>query len=230
MIAVPWCCGMNAIRLFGQLRLVRDVDPVGRVLLEHLGRHLGIELVVDVLAAGLVLDERERVRELADVVVVGRHAGQQRIGSDRLGRALRQIADHQRVVVRARRLDEQPPEQRLGRVRQLEQLEHRQDPEHAAEHGERADGRDRRTRRRQQRRGHQLDHAAGIVQPEESERGDDEDVDDRHREPGLDEDLESIAAADAARCRPCRRGRCTPTARATRSARSRRLRAGRASP
>ena len=55
--------------------LVGDVDAVGHVLLEDLGGDLGRERVVDVLATGLVLDERERVRELADVVVVGRDAG-----------------------------------------------------------------------------------------------------------------------------------------------------------
>ena len=74
---------------------------------------LGVELVVDVLAARLVLDERERVRELADVVVVGRDARQQRVGADRLGGALGQVADHERVVVRAGRLHQQPPEERL---------------------------------------------------------------------------------------------------------------------
>ena len=43
--------------VFGQLAPVGEVDPVGDVLLHELGRDLGIELVVDVLAAGLVLDE-----------------------------------------------------------------------------------------------------------------------------------------------------------------------------
>ena len=112
--------------------------PSATCCLRIWARHLGVELVVDVVAAGLVLDERERVRELADVVVVRRDAGEQRIGADRLGRALREVADHQRVVVRAGRLDEEPAQQRLRRVRQLEQLEHREDPEHVAEHRERA--------------------------------------------------------------------------------------------
>ena len=63
---------------------------------------------MDVVAATLVLDERERVRELADVVVVGRDAGDQRIGADRLRGALGQVADHQRVVIGAGSLDQQP--------------------------------------------------------------------------------------------------------------------------
>ena len=84
---------------------------------------------MDVLAAGLVLDERERVRQLADVVVVGRDAREQRIGADRLRRPLREVPDHQRVVVGPGRLDEKPPEQGLRRVRQLEQLKHRHESE-----------------------------------------------------------------------------------------------------
>ena len=71
----------------GRPGLVGDVDARGDVALEQLGGRLRVELVVDVLAARLVLDERDRVRELADVVVVRRDAGEQRIGADRLGRA-----------------------------------------------------------------------------------------------------------------------------------------------
>src|SRR5579862_5587736 len=154
-----------------QARPVGDIDPVRDVLLEDLGRRLGIELVVDVLAAGLVLDERGRVRQLADVVVVGRDAGDQRIGADRLGRALGQVPDHQRVVVRARRLDEQPPEQGLGRVCQLEQLEHREQPEDVPEDGEAADGHHGRQARRDGRRADELDDAGDVPLAEERERG-----------------------------------------------------------
>ena len=124
----------------------------------------------------------ERVRELADVVVVGRHAGQQRIGADRLRRPLGEVADHQRVVVRAGRLDEQPAQERLRRVRELEQLEDRQDPEQAAEDRERADRRDRRARRRRDRRADELEEAADVVEPEQRERRDDEHVRDGDRE------------------------------------------------
>ena len=182
---------------FGSLLLVGEVDAVGDVLLEDLGAHLGIELVVDVLAAGLVLDERERVRELADVVVVGRDAGDERVGADRLGRALGQVADHQRVVVRARRLDEQPAQQRLRRVRQLEQLEDGEDPEDRAEHRERADRGHARAGRRRRRREPQLEDAAHVARAEQRERRS------RPRRlttntaiAGLDEDLEPVAAAD----------------------------------
>ena len=102
---------------------VGDVDPVGDVRLEDLGRRLRVELVVDVVAAGLVLDERQRVGQLPDIVVVGGHAGDERVRPDRLGCPLGEVGDHDRVVVRARRLEQEPAEERLRRVGQLEQLE-----------------------------------------------------------------------------------------------------------
>ena len=51
-------------------------------------------------------------------------------------------------------------------------------------------------RRRRDRRGHELEQALGVVQPEQRERRDDEDVRDRDREARLDEDLEPVAATD----------------------------------
>ena len=93
---------------------------------------------MDVLRARLVLDERERVLHLADVVVVGRDARQERIRADRLGRALGEVADHHAVVVRPRRLEQEPAQEPVRRVRQLEHLEHGHDPEQVAEDGEAA--------------------------------------------------------------------------------------------
>ena len=143
----------------GQPRPVGDVDAVGDVRLEDLGRHLRRQLVVDVLAAGLVLDERQRVVELADVVVVGGDAGEERVGADRFRGTLGEIADHQRVVVGPGRLGQEPPQERLRRVGQLEQLEHGQDAEEVAEHGERCRRRRPQRRRRRERRAPQLEHA-----------------------------------------------------------------------
>ena len=64
----------------GQLGAVRRIDTVGDMLLEDLRADLGLELIVDVLAPGLVLDERKRVGELADVVVVRGDTCEERIG------------------------------------------------------------------------------------------------------------------------------------------------------
>ena len=156
----------------------------------------GVELVVDVVAAGLVLDERERVRQLADIVVIRCHAGHQRIGADRLGRALGEVADHQRVVVRAGRLDQEPAQERLRRVRQLEQLEDGQDPEHRAERRERADRRDPRSGGRCRRGEPQLEHAAQVAGAEQREDQHDQRLDHEDRDRGLDEDLQPVATPD----------------------------------
>ena len=101
-----------------------------------------LQVVVDVVRPGLVLDEGERILHLADVVVVGRDPRHQRIGADRLGGPLGEVADHHAVVVGPRRLEQEAAQQPVGRVGELEHLEHGHDPEHVAEHRERA-GRER---------------------------------------------------------------------------------------
>jgi len=51
-----------------QPSLVSQVDAVGDVLLEDSCGMLWVELIVDVVAAGLILDEGQRVGQLADIV------------------------------------------------------------------------------------------------------------------------------------------------------------------
>ena len=77
---------MNAISAF-EARLVCQVDAVDHVLLEDPALTSGSSSSW-MCAAGLVLDEREPVLELANVVFIGADACPQRIGADRLGRAL----------------------------------------------------------------------------------------------------------------------------------------------
>ena len=80
----------------GQLVLVPDVDAVRHVRRQDRRRLLRCQVVVGVgLPGRLVLDERERVRQLADVVVVGRDPDHQRIGAHGLGGPFREVADHQ---------------------------------------------------------------------------------------------------------------------------------------
>ncbi len=146
-------------------------------------------------AAGLVLDERAGVRQLADVVVVGGHAGQQRVGADRLRGPLGQVADHQRVVVGPRRLEEEPPQERLRRVGQLQELEDGEDPEEVADRLERAHGGDRRADPGRQRGTPQLEDAGQVAGPQQREDRDDHDVGDDDREAGLQEDPDPVAAA-----------------------------------
>ncbi len=154
---------------------------------------------MDVVAARLVLDEPERVVELADVVVVGRGSREQRVGPDRFRGSLGEIADHQRVVIGPGRLGQEPPQDGLRRVGELEQLEHGQDAEEVAEGGEGADGKDGSAGARRERRAPQLEHTGHVdlAFAQEHEGRDHGDVDDRHREARLDEHLQAIAAPHA---------------------------------
>ena len=178
----------------GQVRPVGNVDPVRHVALEDLGGRLRIELVVDVVAAGLVLDERQRVGQLPHIVVVGCHAGKQRIRTNRLGRPLGQVGHHDRVVVRAGRLHEQPAEQLLGWVGQLQQLERREDSEHVAQHRERADRGHRGPTAGRRRGAPQLQDPGHVALAKEGKRGDHHGVHDRDGDPGLDERVETVAS------------------------------------
>jgi hypothetical protein len=100
------------------------------------GARLGGQVVVDVVGSRLVLDEGQGVLHLADVVVVGRHAGEERVRADRLGCPLSEVPDHHAVVVRARRLHQETAQEARRGVRQLEELEDGHDPEQVAEDGE----------------------------------------------------------------------------------------------
>ena len=151
----------------GQACLIGDVDAVGNVGLEELGRLLRGQLIVQVLTAGLVLDEPDRVGQLADVVVIRRHARQQRIGPDGLRRPFGEISDHQRVVVGTGRLDQQAPQERLGGIGQFEELEHGEDPEHVSEDRERPDRGDRRASGTECGSGNQLDDPRQVALTEE---------------------------------------------------------------
>ncbi len=180
----------------GQLRPVGDVDPVGHVRLEDLGAHVGVELVVDVARAGLVLDEGAGVGQLADVVVVGSHARHERVGADRLGGPLGQVADHQGVVVGPRRLEEEPAQEGLRRVGQLEELEDREDPEEVAHELEGAHGGDRRAHARGQRGTPQLEDPGQVARPQQREDRDDDHVGHDDGQARLEEDPHPVAAPD----------------------------------
>ncbi|GBD16668.1 hypothetical protein HRbin26_01571 [bacterium HR26] len=88
---------------------------------------------MDIRAVGLVLDEEAGPDDFADVVVEHRDPGQERVAADHLRCRLGEVAHHQAVVVRARRLAGEPGQQRLIGVRQLEELQVRGDPEQPAE-------------------------------------------------------------------------------------------------
>ena len=132
------------------------------------------------IAAGLVLDEGRRVPHLPDVVVVRAHACDEWIGADHLGCALGEVRHEQRVVIRAGRAQQQLPQQRMVRIRELTQLEDRGDAEQVAEHRHRRECEHTSTHTRRERREEQLRGAERIRGPsDERERRQHADVADR---------------------------------------------------
>ena len=91
-----------------QPMLVPQVDPILDVRRDDPRARLRVEVVVNIPRARLVLDEGEWILHFADVVVVRRHPHKERVSPDRLCRALAKVAHHDRVVVGARRLEQQP--------------------------------------------------------------------------------------------------------------------------
>ncbi len=80
-------------------------------------------------ATALILDEIQRLAELADIVVVGADATQEAVGLDRVARRFRHDADGQRMVKRARRLLRKRRKERFVRIAQFQQRHRRGDAE-----------------------------------------------------------------------------------------------------
>jgi hypothetical protein len=72
----------------GQAVFAGDVDPVRDVVPDDCGARLGARLSCGLVAVEHVLDVVMRLGELADVVVVGAHAGDEGIGADAPGAPL----------------------------------------------------------------------------------------------------------------------------------------------
>jgi len=104
----------------GQAVLAGQGQAVRRVRDDDVGTGLGVQTVVRVLAVGLVLGKKVGAHDLADVVIVGADARQERIGADRLGGALGHVADDDGVVISAGRLDEKLAKQRVRGARQFQ--------------------------------------------------------------------------------------------------------------
>ena len=71
---------------------------------DEAGADAGLELVVRVAGAELVLDVVLGLGDLADVVEVAADAHEQRVGADEVGGALGEVADDDAVVEGAGRL------------------------------------------------------------------------------------------------------------------------------
>ena len=159
-----------------QALLARQLHAAGDVLVDHARALQRVEaLVRRGLAGADVLDEEGRRDQLADVVVVGADADEQRIGADAVGGALGHVPHEDRVLERAGGLVLEAPEQRVVELRELHQLNARDDAERPAEQDECADG-DQRGEHAADRGDaadpEQIDEAPiGVEQPEQPHRG-----------------------------------------------------------
>ena len=92
----------------GQAVALTELHAAPHVVLDHSGTLQRFQLVAGVPPVRLVLDVHVRLRQLADIVVVGANPHKQRVGADASGGALGHRRDEQRVMERARRLLLQP--------------------------------------------------------------------------------------------------------------------------
>ncbi len=100
--------------------LLRELDPVANVRADYRRTRRGLELVVRISPARLILHEVLRLAKLADVVVVRADTSQQSVRADRIARRFGEIRHRNRVRVRAGRLEAQPSQQRLVEIRPSE--------------------------------------------------------------------------------------------------------------
>ncbi len=129
-------------------------------------------------------------------MVVGRDTGEERIGADRLRRTFGEVADHDAVVIRPGRLEQQPAQQPVRRVGQLEQLEDRHDPEHVAEEREAAGRQGDRQQRVDQRHAAQLEDGDELGLVEQAEGDDNGDVGGGHGHRHPHEGVQPLGARD----------------------------------
>ena len=113
----------------GELVLLSDGGTIDDVVDDDPSGLVGLEAVVGVGSAALVLDEELRLERLADVVEVAGNAGAQGMGTDGLRSSLRQRGDGHGVVIGARRAQHELAEERVVEVGKLQQLEVRHEAE-----------------------------------------------------------------------------------------------------
>src|SRR5688572_10833690 len=121
VFADEWDDASRKLVLLGQLESFHDMVADDR----RAGRRL--ELVVRVTALRLVLDEVLGLLQLADVVIERTDPREQPVRADRIGGALGEVRDGDRVRVRARRFEREAAQQRPVEVGPFEQREVRVD-------------------------------------------------------------------------------------------------------
>ena len=159
----------------GQAVLARQLHAVAGVLRQNRGRNARVGLVVRVFAH-LVFLKIHRANQLADVVIICADAGKQRVRADRLRRGLRQVRDHHRVVIGARRFDHQPPQERLIRVGKLDQLGGRDEVERRFQNRLQADAEHGGNHRAADGVGHIRPHAAHVAGRQRADADEDAEI------------------------------------------------------
>ena len=82
-----------------------QLHPAFDVVHDHELADRGFDEVMFIKELVLVFNEVFRFLEFSDIVVIGADARQQRIGADAFGSSLCEIADDERMVIRARSFD-----------------------------------------------------------------------------------------------------------------------------
>ena len=139
--------------------------PVLDVATHPLGARLRRQVGEPVLAAG-VLDEGRRVRPLPEVVEVGAHPGQQRVGADGLRAGLGERPGHHRVVPGPGGLDDELLQRRVVQAGQVAQPQVARQPEDPLEQRHQ----DHHRERQQDRAGEEGCHRAPPPGPGEGPR------------------------------------------------------------
>jgi len=113
----------NIDDLLSQMVLLGQGDPVLDVGDQNQAAHARREFVVRVLSTLLIFNEIHGFLDLADVVIVCGHLGENRIGIDRLCGGFHKISQNDTVRVSFRGLDNQVLKNRLLRIRQFQEFD-----------------------------------------------------------------------------------------------------------
>jgi hypothetical protein len=117
--------------------LEREIHAFFHMRDDHQRAHRRREFIVRVSVVPHVFREVIRLHQLADVVKIGAHPDHRGVRADRLRGSLREIRDHEAVVVGAGRLNGHPLEQRVIEIREFQPGDVRGDAERALQHRQR---------------------------------------------------------------------------------------------
>jgi len=113
----------------GQPQALRGVPD------DDLGAGPRIQLLVRVLSVSLVLRKKVRPQCLANIVIVGTHAREKRVGPDGFRRTFGHVGNEDGMMICTRCLDQQLTKERVCGTREFHELERGGYAEHAPGEG-----------------------------------------------------------------------------------------------